>query len=154
MSATGNFKVTSDHRIVDDTVVDAASITVNKVLASGTSANQFDNGFKHVNAALSGTDTIDLKAYQSERETIVNLVDVVSLVIENTGTVAITISPGASNGWDAMIPAAMTVYPGGVVAIMGPTDPAYATDATHKTLDIAPVSGTGSYELEVKGRTA
>lgn len=135
--------------------VEKDSLTFTKRWTDGTTTGLSNMGVSAKNDALVGIETIDLRAFPTTRSDDALLVEVTEMVFVNTGDEDLTISPGASDGWDASpIKDVETVPPGGMIAFVNPADPAYATDATHKTLDIECPSGTGAYELHVRGRLA
>ena len=61
--------------------------------------------------------------------------------VENkSSTQTLTVTPGGANGWDAAF-TDLTIPPGGFALVVAPDSNGYASDGTHKTVDITNSAG-------------
>ena len=132
-----------------------------KVLLSGTGTDQADKcWFDARSLATSATDALDLQTQVDLNGVALSLLEVRALVVKNTGTVTINLSPNAANGWLAMLTAAadVTALPAGASIVwLSPKDGAgSAVSATNKVLDVINTSGSvaATYEIAVVGCSA
>lgn len=126
--------------------------------STGTTDGQWDLGGGKTYSVTSSPTSVDLRSFTPEgaasAQTIVD-VDVVVVVASSANTANVTVSTGASNGYAVALGASgsSTLAPNAVIAWTCPTS-AGATDATHKTIDLAAASGTQSVTVYVFGRSA
>jgi len=134
--------------------IDAVTLTAGFIYSYGTSANQYDIPWSRSNTNLVTAETLTLSSLTvSGATTASSVARILEFTIINTGTVAITMTPGTSNGWVNGVPSSVTLQPNafytwamgdvGVVVSAGSAD----------TIKLTPVSGTGSYMMEVKARS-
>lgn len=126
--------------------------------ATGTTDGQWDLGGGKTYSVTSTPTAVDLRSFTPEgapsAQTIVDC-DVLLVMASASNTQNCTVSVGASNGFAVPFGASgsCTLAPGGWVLWRCPTS-AGATDATHKTLDLAAASGTQSMGVYLLGRSA
>lgn len=129
-------------------------------LANGTDAGEADKLFSDLRSLAGAADEdLDLTTLTDAFGAALALVEVVGVMIEvgasNNGN--LVLSPGASNGWAALVGASSTLIlrPGATAVFMATGNPAWAVSGSAKVLNVENLgAGTGTYRITLLGRSA
>lgn len=132
----------------------------NFVAGAAGAADVVDRKHSKVYTLAGAATTIDLLTVLDDAGAACAFARIMTITVRNrstTGGQKVTVSPGASNGWDAAIAGGVVVpaSTSGTQAVLALVNPlGFAVDSTHKTLKFDPGTDTITIDVEIVGASA
>ena len=145
MSLTGTIRINTMLESVGaldlSTPTDLLNLPITFTLTSGTGANQANRCWHDARTLGNGAnETIDLRAVGGAVDGVgqtLTLTRLVALIIYNThATTAITVEPGASDGWTSAFAGVEKIKPGGIHVYVAPGAAGYVISNTVKNIKV------------------
>jgi hypothetical protein len=134
------------------TDTDAFADSLTSALADGTSSGEADRTWSYANEGLTGSVTFTLSALSGPRGSAVAFAHIKEFWLNNTGTAAIALAPGATHGWTPILPSGgITIEPGGCYLISAPVAGYAVSAGASDQITLTVPSGTAALNLALKG---